>query len=73
MLMPHTHPSFSNRNDKFTDEALVYIHSTYSSASSPLDFIQKLKLLMVSLMHYEKAAQLRDIEKTILNGFKWTL
>ena len=71
--MSNTQPSFLDRGGALTAEDLAYIHSIYSTAPSPLGFIQQLKSLVISLMHYEKAAQLRDIEKTILNGFKWTL
>ena len=73
MLMSNTQPSFLHRGGPLTVKDLAYIHSIYALHPCPLDFIVKLKSLVISLMHYEKAAQLRDIEKTILNGFKWTL
>lgn len=65
--------SFSDRNAPLTDQDLIYIHAIYAEADKKLDFIVATKQLTISLMHYQKAAQLRDIEKTILNGFKWVL
>jgi len=65
--------SFSDRGAELSEQELIYIHAIYSETPLKLDFIVAAKKLCISLMHYLKAAQLRDIEKTILNGFKWTL
>ena len=70
---PYMKISFSDRNAALTDQELIYIHHIYSETDKKLAFIVATKQMMISLMHYLKAAQLRDVEKTIEAGFKWTL
>jgi len=71
-MMPYPH-MFSNRDVPFTDEELTHIHSLYTGTTMPLRFIVSFKELVISLMHYQKAAQLRDIQIHIENGFQWKL
>ena len=70
---PQIKISFSDRGAELSEQELIYIHAIYSEADKKLDFIVAAKKLCISLMHYLKAAQLRDIQLTIEDGFKWKL
>ena len=70
---PQIKISFADRGAELSHQELIYIHAIYSEATLKKDFIVAAKKLCISLMHYLKAAQLRDIEIHIENGFQWKL